>query len=122
VKDNVAGPQGSGAYIAIESALAAPPDPGVATTRDRATSSAAPPSELAAMTGGDSATQLILLPPRPGSFAHLQVIDDAIDFRQARLAIRCLDCRPGARCDDHACDVELLQVYRQMAWAAADAV
>jgi hypothetical protein len=107
---------------AVTSALAVPPTPGTATTRGGAPSSAAPASELAATTDEEPAARLVLSPSRPGSFAHLQVIDDAIDFRRARLAISCPDCQPGARCDDHGCDVELLRVYHQMARAAADAV
>jgi hypothetical protein len=38
-------------------------------------------------------------PRRRRSFAHLQALDDAIDYRLARLAITCYYCRPTARCD-----------------------
>jgi hypothetical protein len=57
-------------------------------------------------------------PGRRRSFAHLQALDDAIDYRRARLAISCHDCRPTTRCDDHACDVSLLGKYRRMRRAA----
>ena len=64
------------------------------------------------------------LPPpgRPRSLTHLQAFDDAMNYRHARLAIYCPDCRPGTRCDDHACDIRLLQAYRRMRLAAGATV
>jgi len=48
----------------------------------------------------------------------LQALDDAIAWRRARIAAPCPDCEPGRdsrRCDDHACDVDLIVAYKQMA-------
>lgn len=58
---------------------------------------------------------------RPRSYAYLQAIEDAIDFRSARLAYHCPDCKPRARCDEHACDARLLRTYRRLARAVSAA-
>jgi hypothetical protein len=65
-----------------------------------------------------------LAPPaaRPRSRAHLQAVDDAIAYRRARLALPCADCRPGARCDEHACDENLVAAYHRMAQSAVAAL
>jgi hypothetical protein len=55
-------------------------------------------------------------------FNLLQALDDAIAYRQARLAEPCPDCGPdpdGSQCDDHACDVNLLACYHRRAQAIA---
>ncbi len=54
-----------------------------------------------------------------GRFQILQALEDAIAFRMARAAIPCLDCEDaGGKCDDHACDVQLVASYRQTLAAA----
>ncbi|HUY49691.1 MAG TPA: hypothetical protein VMV92_28905 [Streptosporangiaceae bacterium] len=53
-------------------------------------------------------------------FQQLQALDDAIAWRQARIAASCPGCQPGPdgrRCGDHACDLDLIAAYRQMAAA-----
>jgi hypothetical protein len=65
-----------------------------------------------------------LAPPaaRPRSRAHLQALDDANRPPPRRLALPCPACRPGARCDEHACDENLIAAYHQMARAAVAAL
>ena len=56
--------------------------------------------------------------PRRDQFQQLQALDDAIAWRRARIAAPCPDCEPrpdGRRCDDHACDLDLIVAYRRMA-------
>jgi hypothetical protein len=56
--------------------------------------------------------------PASGMFLRFQSLDDAISFREARVAAPCPDCGPGAvdgRCDDHARDLSLLAGYRKLA-------
>jgi hypothetical protein len=56
--------------------------------------------------------------PHRDQFQQLQALDDAIAWRQARIDAPCPDCEPGPdgpRCDDHACDVDLIAAYKQMA-------
>ena len=53
-----------------------------------------------------------------GWFQRLQALEDAIAYRQARIAVPCPDCQaavPGGQCDDHACDVHLIAGYQQAA-------
>jgi hypothetical protein len=51
-------------------------------------------------------------------FQELQGLDDAIAFRMARLTQPCPDCDLAEdRCDDHSCDVALVDGYRQRAVA-----
>lgn len=48
-------------------------------------------------------------------FKMMQAFDDAIVLRQFRLvlaALMCRECCPGAPCDDHACDVDLIATYQ----------
>jgi len=55
------------------------------------------------------------------SFGYLQALEDAIAYRQARVAASCPDCGAvaiGQECDDHACDLELIAAYQQAAHAA----
>jgi len=61
-------------------------------------------------------------PSRPRSYAHLQALDDAISYRAARVRAPCRRCRPGKPCDAHACDLNLLDAYREMAQAAVAAL
>ncbi|MGH3403904.1 MAG: hypothetical protein ACRDRJ_15600 [Streptosporangiaceae bacterium] len=48
-------------------------------------------------------------------FGHLQALDDALAFRLSRVAVPCPDCEAAGsgRCDDHACDLNLIARYRQ---------
>jgi hypothetical protein len=51
-------------------------------------------------------------------FRELQALEDAVNYRLARLAVPCVRCRPaaeGGRCDEHACDVALIAGYLQAA-------
>jgi hypothetical protein len=51
-----------------------------------------------------------------GRFHRQQAFEDAIAFRNARLAGRCRACAamaPGARCDKHARDLQLIAEYQQ---------
>jgi hypothetical protein len=48
---------------------------------------------------------------------YVKALDDAIAWRRARITAPCPDCEPGPdgrRCDDHACDVDLIVAYTQM--------
>jgi hypothetical protein len=52
-------------------------------------------------------------------FRYLQALEDAIAYRRARAAARCPDCTAsGQKCDDHACDLQLIAAYQQTAIAA----
>ena len=54
-----------------------------------------------------------------GWFQYLQALEDAIAYRRARTTAPCADCRAsGRRCDDHACDLQLITAYQQRAMAA----
>ena len=54
-----------------------------------------------------------------GWFQHLQALEDAIAYRRARAAAPCPDCTAtGPRCDDHACDLQLIAAYQQAAITA----
>jgi hypothetical protein len=54
--------------------------------------------------------------PQRDQFQQLQALDDAIAWRRARITAPCPDCEPdGRRCDDHACDLDLIVAYKQMA-------
>jgi hypothetical protein len=51
-------------------------------------------------------------------FQHLQALEDAIAYRRARATAPCPDCTAsGHRCDDHACDLDLIADYQQTAMA-----
>lgn len=56
-------------------------------------------------------------PAKRAQFQHLQALDDAIEFRQARAAAACPDCGPDdeSRCDEHACDLALVAAYGRTA-------
>jgi hypothetical protein len=56
-----------------------------------------------------------------GWFQHLQALQDAIAYRRARVIAPCPDCTAsGHRCDDHACDLDLIADYQQTAIAILD--
>jgi hypothetical protein len=60
--------------------------------------------------------------PRWYRFRELQALEDAVNYRMARLAVPCVRCKPaaaGGRCDEHACDVALIAGYLR---AAEDAM
>jgi hypothetical protein len=49
---------------------------------------------------------------------RLQAFDDAIAYRRARIAAPCVDCNGSdadSRCDDHACDLMLIDAYQRSA-------
>ena len=49
----------------------------------------------------------------------LAIIVDAIAYRRARVTAPCPDCTAsGQKCDDHACDLDLIAAYQQTAIAA----
>jgi hypothetical protein len=51
-------------------------------------------------------------------FRQLQALEDAVNYRLARLALPCLRCGPGGGdgwCDEHACDLALIAGYLQAA-------
>jgi hypothetical protein len=53
-----------------------------------------------------------------GWFQRLQALEDAIAYRRARVAAPCPDCGAAVRdgrCDDHACDVDLIAGYQRAA-------
>jgi hypothetical protein len=53
-----------------------------------------------------------------GWFQHLQALEDAIAYRRARVSAPCPDCTAsGQKCDDHACDLNLIAAYQQTAIA-----
>jgi hypothetical protein len=53
-----------------------------------------------------------------GWFQHLQALEDAIAYRRARLTAPCPDCTASdQKCDDHACDLNLIAAYQRTAIA-----
>ena len=49
---------------------------------------------------------------------HLQALEDAIKYRQARVTAPCPGCTAdGQKCDDHACDLNLIAAYQRTAIA-----
>jgi hypothetical protein len=58
--------------------------------------------------------------PERHRYRELQALEDAVNFRLARLMAPCARCEPvadGARCDEHACDVALIAGYLEAAHA-----
>ena len=56
--------------------------------------------------------------PERHRFRELQILEDAVNFRLARLAAPCAQCKRAAadsRCDDHAIDVALVAGYMKLA-------
>ena len=73
------------------------------------------------MSGDHGVRHLLSAVPERDRYRELQALEDAIKYRQARLAMPCLQCRrltAGVRCDEHACDVALIAGY----WQAARSV
>jgi hypothetical protein len=49
---------------------------------------------------------------------RLQALEDAIAYRRARVTAPCPDCTAnGQKCDDHACDLNLIAAYQRTALA-----
>ena len=70
------------------------------------------------MSTAHGATPLRFAAPRWHRFRELQALEDAVNYRMARLAVPCVRCKPaaaGGRCDEHACDVALIAGYLQAA-------
>jgi hypothetical protein len=68
--------------------------------------------------GGDDAVTATTGHIEQGWFQHLQALQDAIAYRRARVTAPCPDCTAsGHRCDDHACDLDLIADYQQTAMA-----
>jgi hypothetical protein len=57
-------------------------------------------------------------------FRLAQALQDAIVLRRARAGTYCHDCdqAPSGRCDDHACDVDLIARYEDDARAVSAAI
>lgn len=58
--------------------------------------------------------------PEQHRYRELQALEDAVNFRLARLMAPCARCElhaDGARCDEHACDVALIAGYLEAAHA-----
>ena len=57
-------------------------------------------------------------------FRMVQALQDAIVFRRARAGAYCYECdqAPGGRCEDHACDLDLVASYEQDARAISAAI
>jgi hypothetical protein len=58
--------------------------------------------------------------PQRRQYRLLQALEDALNYRLARLAGPCAECGPfpaGARCVEHACDLALVAGYRDEAAA-----
>jgi hypothetical protein len=56
--------------------------------------------------------------PERHRFRELQILEDAVNYRLARLAAPCRECQragAGSRCDDHAIDVSLVAGYLKLA-------
>ena len=65
-------------------------------------------------------TRRLRLPvPERHRFRELQALEDAVNYRLARLMAPCPLCHPGpdGRCDEHACDVALIAGYLEAAQA-----
>jgi hypothetical protein len=49
---------------------------------------------------------------------RLQALEDAIAYRRARVTVPCPDCAASdQKCDDHACDLNLIAAYQRTAIA-----
>ncbi|HUY44806.1 MAG TPA: hypothetical protein VMV92_03640 [Streptosporangiaceae bacterium] len=63
--------------------------------------------------------------PERHRFRELQALEDAVNYRLARLMAPCARCEPGlpdSRCDEHACDVALIAGYLEAARATMAAL
>jgi len=64
------------------------------------------------------ASSLRFAVPERHRFRELQALEDAVNYRLARLMAPCPQCGPGPagrRCDEHACDVALIAGYLEAA-------
>ena len=72
------------------------------------------------MNAAGSARSLRFAVPERHRYRELQALEDAVNFRLARLMAPCPRCDPitgGPRCDEHACDVALIAGYLEAAHA-----
>jgi len=72
-----------------------------------------------------SSTPVRFAVPERHRFRELQALEDAVNYRLARLMVPCAQCelRPaGDRCDEHACDVALIAGYLEAAQATMAAL
>lgn len=70
------------------------------------------------MSTAQGAPQLRFAGPRWYRFRELQALEDAVNYRLARLVVPCVRCQSaaaGGRCDEHACDVALIAGYLRAA-------
>jgi len=70
------------------------------------------------MSAASGARSLWFAVPERHRYRELQALEDAVNFRLARLMAPCPRCAPGAggaRCDEHACDVALIAGYLEAA-------
>ena len=70
------------------------------------------------MSTAQGAPPLRFAVPRWYRFRELQALEDAVNYRLARLAVPCVHCKPaaaGGRCDEHVCDMALIAGYLQAA-------
>ncbi|MGH3401211.1 MAG: hypothetical protein ACRDRJ_01625 [Streptosporangiaceae bacterium] len=54
----------------------------------------------------------LLAPERSARLTTLQMVEDALTYRQQRLSLPCPDCTPDSRCTDHAQDERLIDDYQ----------
>lgn len=54
----------------------------------------------------------LLAPERSARLTTLQMVEDALTFRQQRLSLPCPECTPDGRCIDHAQDERLIDDYQ----------
>ena len=72
------------------------------------------------MSAAPGARSLRFAVPERHRYRELQALEDAVNFRLARLMAPCPRCEPdtvGGRCDEHACDVALIAGYLEAAHA-----
>ena len=72
------------------------------------------------MSAAPSTRPLRFAVPERHRYRELQALEDAVNFRLARLIAPCSRCETvagGARCDEHACDVALIAGYLEAAHA-----
>ena len=103
----------AGPYIRPVSGLIGAPAPAASESRD-STADSPDGTRAAGQQPGTAVLPIPLPPGRPRSCSPLQAMEDALDYRRARLATHCPACQPGARCDDHSIDMCLLDTYSQM--------
>jgi hypothetical protein len=94
--------------------LIGPPAPATPTASSSSIADSPDRAEAAGQQPGTAALPIPFPRGRPRSCSPLQAMEDALNYRRARLAIHCPECQPGARCDDHSADMRLLNTYSQM--------